>query len=141
MSYELIFKKHVSFIHATVTGDNSAESVIAYMNDVKQECEDQDCYRVLIEDRLEGKRMDEMQVFSLISGGSADALGFFEALAYVDEQQDFEVVKFAETVAINRGIPVAVFTSRADAENWLRHRGENAPEKDIFAGEGRDDDV
>ncbi len=141
MSYELTFEKRASFIHAIVAGDNSAETVIAYMNDVKQECEDRDCYRVLIEEKLEGKRMDEMQIFSLISEGSPDALGFFEALAYVDEQQDFEVIKFAETVAINRGIPIAVFSSVADAENWLRHRSVDAPGQDISTGEGRGEEV
>ena len=32
------------------------------------------------------------------------------------------MVKFVETVAVNRGIPVAVFGSVEDAENWIcRH--------------------
>ena len=65
-----------------------------------------------------------MDIFSLISTGSGDALGFFEAIAYVDEDRDFEIVKFAETVAVNRGMPMSAFTSVADAENWLRHRKE-----------------
>lgn len=132
MTYDVTFDRRSNFIHAVVTGRNTADSIIGYMNEIRDECEKQDCHRVLIEENLDGRRLDEMQIFDIISQGSADALGVFEALAYVDEQQDFEVVKFAETVAINRGIPIAVFSSVSDAENWLRHHVEGSSEQDIF---------
>jgi hypothetical protein len=138
MPHQVSIERRETFLHAVVTGSNTADSVLGYMQDIRQECERQDCYRVLIEEKLEGPRFDEMEIFSLISEGSSNALGFFEALAYIDEQQDFEIVKFAETVAVNRGIPIAVFSSLGDAENWLRHRSTDAPEQDIFTRE--DDD-
>ena len=138
-NYQVDIRRHGNYLHAVVTGPNTAETVVAYMGDIRQACDANDCHRVLIEEKLEGPRFDEMEIFSLITEGSSDALGFFEAIAYVDEQQDFEVVKFAETVAVNRGIPIAVFSSVPDAENWLRHRREDAPEQDIFTGEDRDD--
>ena len=128
MPYKLQVDNRDTYLHATVTGENTPETVKAYMQDIRDECEKQDCFRVLIEEHLTGRRFDEMEVFSLISEGSADMLGFFDALAYIDEQQDFNVSKFAETVAVNRGIPIAVFSSVADAKNWLRHGGPGGPE-------------
>jgi hypothetical protein len=141
MSYQLDVEKRGNFLYATVTGTNNAETVLNYMNEVKDRCTAEDCYRVLIDERLDGPRMDEMEIFAMISEGTPDALGFFEALAYVDQEQDFEVVKFAETVAVNRGIPVAVFSSVEDAENWLRHRDSDQSGQDIFTGPGPGDET
>ena len=97
-SYQVKFDQRGNFIHAMVTGPNTAETVIRYMDEIKQECDRRDCYRVLIEEKLDGPRFDEMEIFSLIDNQSSAALGFFDALAYVDEQQQFELAKFAETV-------------------------------------------
>ena len=136
MSYHLDIERRGNYLNATITGTNDAETVLRYMNDIKARCTAEDCFRVLIDERLTGPRLDEMQIFDLLSRGSPEALGFFEALAYVDSQQDFEVVKFAETVAVNRGIPIAVFTSTRDAENWLRHRAADQTGQDIFSESG-----
>lgn len=135
MSFELTVEDRGNYLHARVTGTNTPESVKGYMNSIRRECEKRDCFAVLIEENLEGPRFDEMEIFALISAGSPSARGFFEAIAYVDAQQDFDKVQFAETVAVNRGIPVAVFGSIEDAENWLRHREEGASGEDIFRGE------
>ena len=74
-----------------------------------------------------------------LSFAADERLGIFEAIAYIDEQQDFDVVKFAETVAVNRGIPIAVFSTVEDAQNWLRHRRPDAPEQNIFTDEAAED--
>jgi hypothetical protein len=141
MSYQLEIERHPTYLHARVTGQNSADTVIQYMSDIKAECEKESCFCVLVEEKLEGKRLDEMEVFSLISQGSADALGFFEALAYIDARQEFEIAKFAESVAVNRGIPIAIFSSVEDAKNWLRHRSEGSDEQKFFVdGDGSDTD-
>ena len=134
MPFEVTCAEKSGYLHAIVTGTNSPESVVGYMNLIRAECRRLDCYRVLIEENLEGPRFDEMEIFALITDNSVGSLGYFEALAYVDLQQDFEVVKFAETVAVNRGIPIAVFSSVADAENWIRHRRDDQSGQDIFTG-------
>jgi hypothetical protein len=41
------------------------------------------------------------------------------AIAYVDVNADGDLMQFAETVAVNRMLPVAVFSNVADAEKWL----------------------
>ena len=48
--------------------------------------------------------------------------GFVErskTVAYVDVNAHGELMKFAETVANNRGVPMNLFASVAEAEAWL----------------------
>lgn len=51
---------------------------------------------------------------------STRAPSVFAAVAYVDvHAKNHDNMKFAETVAVNRGVPVRVFGSVRDAEEWL----------------------
>jgi len=118
MSYEIRFEQKDTYLHAIVTGRNSRESVLAYMADITQECDRRQCFRVLIEERLDGPRLATLDIFAIASEGSMRALGMFEAVAYVDVNGG-ELMDFAEDVAVNRGMPVAIFRSAADAENWI----------------------
>ena len=134
MSFKLTSEKRGNYLYFHVTGTNSPETVLGYMAEIQQRCEQHDCYRILIDENLDGPRFDEFDVFALISTNTPDARGFFEAIAYVDAQQDFDVVKFAETVAVNRGIPVAVFDNVDAAESWLSQRSGEESGQDIFVG-------
>lgn len=42
-----------------------------------------------------------------------------QALAFVDVNAQGELMRFAEDVAVNRGMPVRVFPTIAAAEAWL----------------------
>jgi len=119
MSFEVTFEDRHDYLYVRVTGPNSPETVVGYMKRVRKECDERNCRRILIDENLDGPRLDLMEIFALVAGGSQEALGFFDAIAYVDEKQDMESVRFAETVAVNRGIPAAVFASVEDAEDWL----------------------
>lgn len=120
MNCEVTCQQHEDYIHAMVTGKNTPEAVVQYMQDIQNECERRDCYRVLIEEKLTGPRLGVIEIFDLVATGSRSAVGVFEALAYVDTNTDTpDMTEFAETVAVNRGIPVAVFASVDDARNWL----------------------
>jgi len=119
MSYQLTITEKPSYVHALVTGANSRENVEGYLRDIMRECAARKCVRVLIEERLEGPRLDTLTVFHIASEGSRRAQGDFEAIAYVDVNAEGNLMKFAETVAVNRGLPVMVFSSLAKAEEWL----------------------
>ncbi len=97
-----------------------------YLEHVRSECVSRDCYRVLIEERLEGPRLGTMDVFEIAEHGSIESMGVFQAIAYIDENATGDSMQFAETVARNRGIPIRVFSTVSDAEKWLL--GENPPE-------------
>lgn len=133
MSYELNFEQRPGYLHATVTGTNSAETVNQYMTDILAECRKRDCFRLLIEERLEGPRLEAMEVFSLAADGSMKMLGIFDAIAYVDEKMG-DMRDFVETVAINRGMPIGMFASVAEAESWLEAHQPGTDDAMIFKG-------
>ena len=55
-----------------------------YLKDILRECMARSCFRVLIEERLEGPRLEILDVFEIAAEGSNEANGMLEAIAYVD---------------------------------------------------------
>jgi hypothetical protein len=119
MSHTLTITRESDYLHAVVTGINSVEAVRAYLKEILQECIARNCSKVLIEERLEGPRLDTVPVYQIASEGSQRARGYLKAIAYVDINAHGDLMKFAENVAVNRGIPVAVFSSVREAREWL----------------------
>jgi len=125
MSYQLTVTRQPTYVHAVVTGRNTRENVEGYLEEIQRECIARGCFRVLIEERLEGPRLGTTDVFQIAVAGSNRARGQFEAIAYVDMNAQGDLMKFAETVATNRSLPVAVFSSVRDAERWLLSMGQD----------------
>ena len=119
MTYQLEIIEKPNFLHAVVTGKNTMENVVAYLKDLLKECEARRCYNVLIEERLEGRRLETWDVYQITSDNSTFARGIFRNIAYVDVNAGGELMKFAETVANNRGVPMMLFPTVAEAEAWL----------------------
>ena len=122
MSYEMTLADKPGYLHATVTGQNTLENVVMYMKGLHKECVARGVNRLLIEEKLIGPRLQTWDVYEIAAQGSAQGAGWFSALAYVDVHASGELMKFAETVAVNRGIPIRVFASVADAEAWLNQK-------------------
>lgn len=119
MSCQLTITQKPGYLHCIVTGKNSMENVAAYLQELARECEARNCFRVLIEEHLVGRRLETWDVYQLVSDGSARNLGKFQAMAYVDVNAAGELMKFAETVASNRGLPMTMFTTVPEAESWI----------------------
>jgi hypothetical protein len=119
MDYQITIQQEPTYLHAIVTGRNSRENVIGYLEDVLKECVARNCSRVLIEERLEGPRLETLDVFEIAMKGSRRAAGVLSMIAYVDVNTAGALMRFAETVAVNRALPVSVFSTVADAEQWL----------------------
>jgi hypothetical protein len=121
MTYKLTIEQKPSYLHAIVTGRNSREIVARYLEELHNACIACNCFNVLIEERLEGPRLETMDVFQIVSGGVSKSCGKCMVLAYVDVNAEGDLMRFAETVAVNRGMRVAVFSTVADAEKWLQN--------------------
>lgn len=121
MTYRLTIAQKPKYLHAIVSGQNSRENVLRYLEEILRECIARNCFRVLIEERLDGPRLGTLDVFQIASEGSSKARGILKAIAYVDVNADGGLMPFAETVAVNRMLPVVVFSTVADAEQWLLH--------------------
>jgi hypothetical protein len=78
---------------------------------------------------LQDPRLGTLDGFKIASEGSRRAPGMFEAIAYVDVNAEGDLMQFAETVAVNRAVPVTVFSTVADAKQWLQEedRGRAEP--------------
>jgi hypothetical protein len=122
MSHQLTIIEKPTYLHAIVTGPNTADNVIGYLQELQRECQSRGCFQVLIEERLTGRRLGTWDVYQIASEGAAGARGVFEAIAFVDVNASGELMKFAETVANNRGVPLNVFATVADAEQWFAGR-------------------
>ena len=86
------------------------------------------CPRILIEEPLDGP-LGTIDVFDMMSKGSNKLVGKLKAIAFVDVNAEGDVMKFAETVAFNRGLPLMVFSTVGEAEKWLLddNRGGSKP--------------
>jgi hypothetical protein len=119
MTYQLQITEKPTYLHAVVTGKNTLENVTGYLKELLRECEARQCFNVLIEERLTGRRLETWDVYQIASDQSTLARGFFRSIAFVDVNASGELMKFAETVANNRGVPVRLFATVAEAEDWL----------------------
>lgn len=119
VAYELKVEQKAGYLHFTVTGRNTVDNVTRYMQEVIQECAARRCTRVLIEENLVGPRLGTMDVFTMVTAGAKRYHGMLEALAFVDLNAEGGVMRFAEDVAVNRGIPVRVFRTVDGAQKWL----------------------
>jgi hypothetical protein len=122
MPYQLTIVEKPGYLHATVAGENTVENVRGYLRELQEACVTHRCSRVLIEERLTGRRLETFDVYQIASEGSSRARGVFDAVAFVDVNASGELMKFAETVANNRGVPMTLFSSVAEAERWLSER-------------------
>lgn len=84
MSYQLTIHEKPTYLHAVVTGRNTKENVAGYLDELRLECAARNLSRVLIEERLTGRRLGTWVVYSIVSEGSAGARGLFDAIAFVD---------------------------------------------------------
>lgn len=119
MPYHLKISKKRGYLHAKVTGKNSKENVRLYLQQLIQECETAECRYLLIEERLEGPRLDATSVFDIVSEGSMKSRAFLRAIAYVDVYTEGPSMKNAESFATNRGLNVQLFSKVGEAKKWL----------------------
>ena len=122
MTYELTIEPKPGYLHVIVRGDNTRENVARYMEEVMRACALRQCFRVLVEERLDGPRLGTLDVFELVSTGATRFLRKLTAMAFVDvKARNQEMMQFAENVAVNRAFPVRVFPTIMAAERWLQN--------------------
>jgi hypothetical protein len=78
MTYKLTIDQKPGYLHAVVTGWNSRENVVRYMEELIRECTARNFFRVLIEERLEGPRLGTLDVYEMVSEGSSRFRGMAE---------------------------------------------------------------
>lgn len=120
-SYQLTIEKKPAYIHFRVVGPNTPEVVRAYLADVYDTCAQGEYPAILIEENLAGPGLGLFDIFEVVTDNSEKTWPYIRRIAYVDLNPDHSPpdMKFAETVAVNRGVNVRVFPSVREAEAWL----------------------
>jgi hypothetical protein len=121
MKYDFSVTKKQGYLHIKVLGDNAPETVHRWLADGLKACAEFKCSRVLIEENLSGKSLTTIDTFFLVAEGSKLAWQTVTQVAYLNlsPEQNPQELRFIETVAVNRGLNLKVFTKVADAEKWL----------------------
>jgi hypothetical protein len=119
MRYKIKIIEKPTYLHFIVTGQNSKETILGYVEEILQECTARNIFRILIEEHLDGPRLSITDVFELVLNVTSRHTGVFKVIAYVDVNAIDNSMKFAEDASVNRALPLAVFSNVADAEKWL----------------------
>jgi hypothetical protein len=127
MPYQLTIVEHPTYLHATATGSHSAQNVLRFLAEAYEECVKRGHASVLLEVNFTGPSLDVTSIYRVISQRVADATKLAK-VAYVDTSgRDAGRKEFAESVALNRGVNVRLFTGLEAAREWLGERADNTP--------------
>jgi hypothetical protein len=124
VDYRCAVEPRPGYLHVLVTGQNTVANVRRILTDVVAacaQCAQHGCSRVLLEENLSGPSLGMVEAFEIVSEGSTTARSLVQQIAYVDTnpEHDSSLLDFIETVAVNRGVRVRVFSTVREAENWL----------------------
>jgi hypothetical protein len=95
MTYQIKFRRKANYLHAIITGQNRFENIKGYLQQIILECKAANCSRLLIEERLEGPRLNTLEVFGIASEESGRVFGVLRAIAYVDINAEGDLMEFA----------------------------------------------
>ena len=119
MPYHLKLEQHSAYLHASVTGSHSVANVSRFLREVGEACEARGVALVLLEVNFTGPSLGAGGIYDVISRQTAKGKTL-RKVAYVDvSPRDPGKKKFAETVALNRGVNVRLFPTVPDAARWL----------------------
>jgi hypothetical protein len=109
------------YIHLVVTGENTRENVAGWVAALRDECARRRWTAALVEEDLKGPSIGFADAYEIVCGNVDWARSGLSAIAYVDvnPEHDLDLLKFAETVAVNRAVRLRLFRSVAEAERWL----------------------
>jgi hypothetical protein len=121
MSYNLTIERKDDALLVKVTGKRSVEAVLAMSKDILKACAETGVKRVLVDVRhLEGqlKMMEAYDVVDQHFPKMRDRSIITHA-AIVDSREPKGGRSFFETIAVNRGFALRVFTDADKALEWL----------------------
>jgi hypothetical protein len=118
-AYTVTFEEGPTYLHAKLVGTRSPQNLIRFLEQVHATCVERDRSDVLLEMHLEGPSLDMGAIFSVITQRSP-AGATLRKIAYLETAPlDPVKARFAETVAINRGVNVRLFDQPEAARQWL----------------------
>lgn len=116
---ELIVQEHPGYVHVIARGPRTEANTIRALEEVAAASRRFGRQEVLLEMALVGPSLDMTSILRVISERSSAGVRL-RKLAYFESTPDKPGrAGFAETVAINRGVNVRLFSEREAAIRWL----------------------
>jgi len=84
MGYSCSIENKGPYLHIRVTGENTPETLRAYLRDIYEACAREHIPDVLIEESLEGPPLEPVDVYRIITESSAQTSPVIHKIAYVD---------------------------------------------------------
>lgn len=120
MAYHTAFIQGNGYIHMKVQGENALQTVLDYTAEAYQECVRRNCWKLLIEENLQGPAMTLTDVYHAASKGTERAeQPILVAFVDINPQHSKQNMEFAELVALNRGLNIRVFENLQEAQAWI----------------------
>jgi len=121
MGYSCSIENKGPYLHIRVTGENTPETLRAYLRDIYEACAREHIPDVLIEESLEGPPLEPVDVYRIITESSAQTSPVIHKIAYVDINLEHPLpnIRLGERVARDRGVNVRAFSTFAAAMEWL----------------------
>ncbi len=123
MSYKCIIQKNPEYLRVDVSGDWSPgkelEDALSVWSQVAEACKELEAFNVLAVWDVPG-RLPTFTAFQLGSMAHSFGIGhkFKLAIVHLNEERLKDSL-FAETVAVNRGFQVKMFSDETQALSWL----------------------
>lgn len=120
-AYSFTLEEKPDHLQIVVRGKNDAATIRRYIKDTLAASIAHSCPNILIVENLEGPRLSMGEIFQIVAEASGSAKHDVHRIAFVDinPAHSLSNMKFAETVALNRGMLMNAFSTVADAEKWL----------------------
>ena len=119
MTYQIDLEDNPGYLHARATGEHSAENVARFLQEAGQACAARGYSALLLEVNFAGTSLEFSSIYEVIASRSAAGTRL-KRVAYVDATtRNPDRMRFAETVAINRGVNVRLFRNLEDAKKWM----------------------
>lgn len=121
MTYELEIAEKDDFVVTVLSGVRTPETLIAAASKTTVFCKERGYSRLLIDLRKMSGGLDTLETFEVAGHGIPNQKHVRNLVrsAIVDHPENLDRIRFFETVAINRGFNVKVFSDEARAVAWL----------------------
>ncbi len=121
MSHAIEFLKDAEYVSVALTGEVTRNDLESARNKTNLALTSNSCNRILVDATRINLSLSDMENFEFTSEHrSRFPLGV--RIALVGRPDQSENLRFAETVAQNRGVIMNLFLDRAQALNWLLER-------------------
>ncbi len=120
-NYQITATPKNGYLHFQVSGNNSAQNVVGYLNEINEQCAAQKVSTVLIEENLRGPGLNMFDVFKVVKEILTRPQHQLNRIVYVDVNptHDPAMMAFAKDLAFNRGLRVHICRTVKEAEEWL----------------------